>query len=431
MSTDPQWWKTRRRLPDLPAQLRRLRRRRHRRPAAASSSTLDYLAAARRRRRLAVADLPVAAGRQRLRHQRLPGHRPDCSAPWPTSTSCSAGVHAPRHEAGDGPRRQPHLRRAPVVRRVALRRRTTRSATGTGGARRARACSRRRARRRADQLGVVLLRLGLGVRRGDRRVLPAPVLPQAARPQLGEPGGPRGRLRDDALVARPRRRRLPDGRHQHDLQGHRAARRAPSPPGGRYGDGVAVLPRRPAHPRVPAGDAPRGLRRPRRRSCSPSARCRASPSRRRGCSPTRPAAEVDMVFQFEHVGARPGRVASGTCRPLRPARPEGVASAAGRPAWPTSAGTASTGTTTTSRGRSRRFGDDGAYRVASAKALGTVLHLHRGTPYVYQGEELGHDQRAVRRHRRLPRHRVAQPLRRRRSRAGRATRTTCWRRCAR
>ncbi len=37
-----------------------------------------------------------------------------------------------------------------------------------------------------------------------------------------------------------------------------------------------------------------------------------------------------------------------------------------------------------------RFGDDGPeHRVASAKALGTVLHLMRGTPYVYQGEELG------------------------------------------
>lgn len=37
-----------------------------------------------------------------------------------------------------------------------------------------------------------------------------------------------------------------------------------------------------------------------------------------------------------------------------------------------------------------RFGDDSAeYRVASAKTLATVLHLHRGTPYVYQGEEIG------------------------------------------
>ena len=36
-----------------------------------------------------------------------------------------------------------------------------------------------------------------------------------------------------------------------------------------------------------------------------------------------------------------------------------------------------------------RWGNDGMHRVASAKALGTVLHLMRGTPYVYQGEELG------------------------------------------
>ena len=36
-----------------------------------------------------------------------------------------------------------------------------------------------------------------------------------------------------------------------------------------------------------------------------------------------------------------------------------------------------------------RFGDDGEHRVASAKLLGTLLHLQRGTPYVYQGEELG------------------------------------------
>jgi oligo-1,6-glucosidase len=37
-----------------------------------------------------------------------------------------------------------------------------------------------------------------------------------------------------------------------------------------------------------------------------------------------------------------------------------------------------------------RFGSDAPeHRVASAKLLATVLHLHRGTPYVYQGEELG------------------------------------------
>jgi oligo-1,6-glucosidase len=36
-----------------------------------------------------------------------------------------------------------------------------------------------------------------------------------------------------------------------------------------------------------------------------------------------------------------------------------------------------------------RFGDDGRFRVESAKMLGTFLHGLQGTPYVYQGEELG------------------------------------------
>jgi oligo-1,6-glucosidase len=36
-----------------------------------------------------------------------------------------------------------------------------------------------------------------------------------------------------------------------------------------------------------------------------------------------------------------------------------------------------------------RFGNDGRWRVESAKMLGTFLHLMQGTPYVYQGEELG------------------------------------------
>lgn len=36
-----------------------------------------------------------------------------------------------------------------------------------------------------------------------------------------------------------------------------------------------------------------------------------------------------------------------------------------------------------------RFGDDGAYRVESAKMLATLLHTLKGTPYIYQGEEIG------------------------------------------
>ena len=36
-----------------------------------------------------------------------------------------------------------------------------------------------------------------------------------------------------------------------------------------------------------------------------------------------------------------------------------------------------------------RFGDEGEYWAPSAKMLGTVIHCLRGTPYVYQGEEIG------------------------------------------
>ena len=36
-----------------------------------------------------------------------------------------------------------------------------------------------------------------------------------------------------------------------------------------------------------------------------------------------------------------------------------------------------------------RFADDGAFRVESAKMLAILLHGMQGTPYVYQGEELG------------------------------------------
>ncbi|MDR4929197.1 glycoside hydrolase family 13 protein [Peribacillus simplex] len=36
-----------------------------------------------------------------------------------------------------------------------------------------------------------------------------------------------------------------------------------------------------------------------------------------------------------------------------------------------------------------RFGNDGKYRIESAKMLAACLHMLQGTPYIYQGEELG------------------------------------------
>ena len=36
-----------------------------------------------------------------------------------------------------------------------------------------------------------------------------------------------------------------------------------------------------------------------------------------------------------------------------------------------------------------RFGDDKRYRLKSAKMLATFIHMLQGTPYIYQGEEIG------------------------------------------
>ena len=109
-------------------------------------------------------------------------------------------------------------------------------------------------------------------------------------------------------------------------------------------------------------------------------------------------AELDMVFQFEHVAARPGREQVGPAA-AGPARAEGVARPlAGRAGRRGLEQPVLGQPRPAARGvpvRRRRA----EHRVASAKLLATVLHLHRGTPYVYQGEELGHDERAVRRRR--------------------------------
>ena len=137
-----------------------------------------------------------------------------------------------------------------------------------------------------------------------------------------------------------------------------------------------------------------------------------------------------MVFQFEHVGAGPGRVASGTsgrCGCATSRRRSG----AGRRAWPRSAGTPSTGTTTTSRGRCPASATTARGSGATRRpAWPPLLHLHRGTPYVYQGEELGMANYPFAVGRRLPRHRVGQPLRRGDGRRAR-TRPRCWPRCGR
>src|SRR5215203_5430425 len=97
--------------------------------------------------------------------------------------------------------------------------------------------------------------------------------------------------------------------------------------------------------------------------------------------------ELDMVFQFEHVQVDHGE----TRWDPRPLRLRDLKAVLGR--W--QAGLAEGGWNSlywNNHDQPRvvsRFGDDGEHRVRSAKLLGTVLHLHRGTPYIYQGEELG------------------------------------------
>ncbi|MEA2385599.1 MAG: oligo,6-glucosidase [Solirubrobacteraceae bacterium] len=98
-------------------------------------------------------------------------------------------------------------------------------------------------------------------------------------------------------------------------------------------------------------------------------------------------AELDMVFQFEHVDLDHGP----TKWDVHPLRLIDLKASFGR--W--QAGLAKKGWNSlywNNHDQPRvvsRFGDDGPWRERSAKMLGTVLHLHRGTPYVYQGEELG------------------------------------------
>ena len=220
------------------------------------------------------------------------------------------------------------------------------------------------------------------------RVLPAPVRPQAAGPELGEPArsaqavyammrwwldrGVDGFRMDVINFISKDAGRCPTGR---------AAATAP------YGDGAAGFICGPRiheflaemHGEVFAGRARRLLTVGEMPGVTvEEAVLFTDPAR----------AEVDMVFQFEHVALDQG---AGKCdvRPLRPARPQGVARPLAGRAGARRAGTASTGTTTTSRGSCPASATTARYRVQSAKTLATVLHLHRGTPYVYQGEELG------------------------------------------
>ncbi|TFC11876.1 alpha-glucosidase [Cryobacterium algoritolerans] len=97
--------------------------------------------------------------------------------------------------------------------------------------------------------------------------------------------------------------------------------------------------------------------------------------------------EVDMIFQFEHVrldqGANKFDVLPRSLRALK----KNLAH------WQD--GLAETGWNSlylNNHDQPRlvsRFGNDTVWRYESATLWALVLHLHRGTPYIYQGEEIG------------------------------------------
>ncbi len=100
------------------------------------------------------------------------------------------------------------------------------------------------------------------------------------------------------------------------------------------------------------------------------------------------AGAFDMVFQFEHMHVDHGPGGRYDVRPV-----DWVAMKQVLARWQD--GLSEVGWNSLYWGNHdqprpvSRYGDAAAYRVESAKALATVLHLQRGTPYVYQGEELG------------------------------------------
>lgn len=98
--------------------------------------------------------------------------------------------------------------------------------------------------------------------------------------------------------------------------------------------------------------------------------------------------ELNMVFQFEHMDLDSGPGGKWNLKPLELADLKKSLSK-----WQTELeGKGWNSLYLNNHDQPRvvsRFGDDKQYRVESAKMLGTLLHMMQGTPYIYQGEEIG------------------------------------------
>ncbi|MCI5648776.1 MAG: alpha-glucosidase [Fusicatenibacter sp.] len=99
--------------------------------------------------------------------------------------------------------------------------------------------------------------------------------------------------------------------------------------------------------------------------------------------------ELSMVFQFEHVGLDDGKFGKWTDRRMelkgfREVMSKWQTELEGK-AW----NSLFLGNHDQPRSISRFGNDDPRYREVCAKMLATCIHMMQGTPYLYQGEELG------------------------------------------
>ncbi|MFG1495595.1 alpha-glucosidase [Saccharospirillum sp. HFRX-1] len=112
------------------------------------------------------------------------------------------------------------------------------------------------------------------------------------------------------------------------------------------------------------------------------------------CAPERD--EISMVFQFEHISLSFGTSEDGApsggkwnAKPVDPLKLKQVF-AKWQHALADGKGWNSLFWNNHDLPRAvSEFGDDGEHRIRSAKMLATVLHGQQGTPYIYQGEEIG------------------------------------------
>ena len=98
--------------------------------------------------------------------------------------------------------------------------------------------------------------------------------------------------------------------------------------------------------------------------------------------------ELNMIFTFEHMDLDGGSGGKWDLKPLKLTELKQVLSK-----WQTGLhGVGWNSLYWNNHDQPRivsRYGNDKEYRVESAKMLATVLHMMQGTPYIYQGEEIG------------------------------------------